>query len=158
MTQTTYELIFGSTAMKVPTLPVFGVDPAQVGRFRDVWMERDGDSAESLILTIYTRNGGSNREGHAEAIDYLRSLPTYLSDEDDWFDPTYAAFRFRVRPSDIREDAQPEGHEHFPAAEIWDALIAVAVDPVDTGKRLQDAVGAVGGLMKAAGIGEVSDE
>lgn len=82
-------MLFGPTRHKIPALAVCGIDPEQVGRFRDVWVERDGDSADSVILALYTRNGGGNRQDYQDQIGYLHSLPTFVSDREE----TWAGFR-----------------------------------------------------------------
>lgn len=139
-----YNLLFGPTAQKIPALPVCGIDPEQVGRFRDVWIERDGDSTDTVILALYTRNGGGNREDYAEQIGYLHSVPTFVSDRNDDYDSTYATFRFRIRSSDLREEAQPEG-QSMPIEEVWAVFREIAVDPVDTDERWQEAIASIEG-------------
>lgn len=59
-------------------------------RFRDVY-----GHAEGTEIAIYTRVGGGNRESYAEVIELIRKIPTYLRDEDDSFDSTFATFYFR---------------------------------------------------------------
>lgn len=112
-----------------------------VGRYRDAWVERDADGKP--VIAIYTRNGGGNRRCTADALDLddpcggtctgciathkLPAHPQYLRDRDDSFDSTYATFYFA------------------PPSEWVEALAEVAGDPVDTDKRWQDAIAAIGG-------------
>lgn len=99
-------------------LPILGLP--YVGRFRDVWVER-GENGEPIIA-IYTRNGGDNREAQAKAIEIMRANPHYVSDRDDTFDNTYAAFYFSA----------PKEHEEF--------LRKMMQDPIDTDQRWRDAI------------------
>lgn len=113
-------------------LPVLGNPVVQ--RFRDCWVER---TPYGLVIAVYTRTGGPYRrrcsctdDGTAHAPDScwgacnaaLAAHPLYLSDADDKLDATYMTFRFRV------PEAQSE------------ALAPVAVDPVDTSARWQEAI------------------
>jgi hypothetical protein len=112
-------------------LPVLG-NPV-VLRFRDCWVER---TAYGLAITVYTRTGGPNRRcscaengtAHtpescwAACNEALAAHPLYLRDDDDALDATYATFRFRV----------PEARR--------EALAAIAIDPVDTSARWQEAI------------------
>jgi hypothetical protein len=76
-------------------------------RFRDCYLSDDEEHIE-----IFTRVGGGNREDYAEEIEKLHSMPTYVSDEDDDFDYTYATFTFGV-PDEWRSD-----FEHVKAREF----------------------------------------
>jgi len=112
-------------------LPVLGSPVVQ--RFRDIWVER---TAYGLVIAVYTRTGGPYREcccaedgtAHAPESCYaacneaLAAHPLYLRDADDTLDATYLTFRFRV----------PEAHR--------EALDRIAVDPVDTSARWQEAI------------------
>lgn len=99
------------------------------GRFRDAWVERGKDNQP--VIAIYTRNGGPNREGQAEAIESMRANPHYLSDKDDTFDSTYATFYFSA-PDDCR-----------------DVLAEEMSDPVDTDQRWRDAIAALDTMSPA---------
>ena len=133
-----YNMVFGSTQQKTELLPLFGIDPARAGRYRDVWVERDGDSEDSVILALYTRNGGGNRGDYVEEISYLRSIPTFIHEADDDFDCTYATFRFRIRESDLDI---PEEESEF-RANLWKGIRWGAGEPVDTDQRWRDALSA----------------
>ena len=99
------------------------------GRFRDAWVERGED--DQPVIAIYTRNGGPNREGQAEAIESMRANTHYLSDKDDTFDNTYATFYFSA-PREYRGQ-----------------LAEWMVDPVDMNQRWQDAIANLSGLNQA---------
>ncbi len=67
-------------------------------RFRDCYLSEDKEHIE-----IYTRVGGGNRDEYAGEMAAMQSMPTYVSDEDDDFDCTYATFTFAV-PEEWGED------------------------------------------------------
>lgn len=103
-----YNMIFGMNAKTDEILAMLG-NP-DVGRLRDTWIEeRDGE----MMIVVYTRNGGGNREHWDWGDDVadegpdcdctgciqtyrIPAHPLYLFDEDDDFDCTYAANYFRV--------------------------------------------------------------
>lgn len=104
-------------------LPLLGfVHYSDVGRFRDIWIERDADG--QLWFQLYTRNGGDNSEEYADEIARVRAHEMYERDADDWHDNTYASFWFRVPPdwAEVIEDQVPE----------------MVVDAIDTGQRWKD--------------------
>jgi len=84
-------------------------------RFRDCYLSGDREHIE-----IYTRVGGGNREEYADEIEDLRSMPTYVSDEDDDFDCTYATFTFEV-PEEWRADFEHVKAREF--GELSDAYV-----------------------------------
>ena len=116
--------------------------PFRVGRYRDAWVEAEGDIP---MIRVHTRNGGGNRECwgedcddmndvHSEdclcwAIASLQAHPWYVRDEDDDFDSSYADFYF-----------QPKGEM---GKDVLEALVAVAQAPVDMGARWQAAINAI---------------
>lgn len=63
----------------------------EVGRFRDAFVEADG---ERILIRIHTRNGGGNREDQVDAIESMQEHPWYVRDADDNYDYTYADFYF----------------------------------------------------------------
>lgn len=145
-----YNLAFGPTHQKLPAVAVSGIDPERIGRYRDVWIERDADESEdTLIVAVYTRNGGGNRDDQAEAIAYMRSLPTYVSDADDQFDSTYATFRFRIHESDLDLEALgrlgvPED-QWLSREDTWEGFRMACVDPINTDERWQTAIAMIEG-------------
>jgi hypothetical protein len=92
-------MVFGTSGWPNEIMSMYGLRPEMIGRFRDHWVERDGDDA--LILAVYTRNGGGNREEYAGNNAAMQALPTYIEDADDNFDNTYATFRFRMTREQI---------------------------------------------------------
>lgn len=110
---------------------------AHLGRFRGSWFEKD---EKGLVCAFYTRNGGGNRECYCEDIcacqaGVMKALPemeTYIRDEDDSFDSTYATIYFRAR--------RREGLE-----ELYNAILAETTDEkVDMSQWWQDVISALG--------------
>jgi len=64
------------------------------GRFRDIFFDNE-DEANPKI-TLYTRNGGGNRDHYQYVFDLLRNHPLYMLDYDDDFDSTYAYIDFKA--------------------------------------------------------------
>lgn len=119
MTGNLYEHLFpGGAGRGEILLPVLSVANFQdVGRFRDIWIERN--TAGEVRLHLYTRNGGGNRPGCEAEIAYLRGLPWFEHDADDTFDSTYASFWFLIPADSV----------------LAEPLAAAAIEPVNTGKR-----------------------
>lgn len=86
-----YNMVMGVNPHARALLELVGVDIKRVPRFRDVVL-RGGGSTVGLL----TRTGGNNREGHQLDNDYLVGLPTFLVDEDDKYDSTFAWFWYGV--------------------------------------------------------------
>jgi hypothetical protein len=105
------------------------VQPFDSGRFRDIWVERDGDSP---VIRLHTRNGGGNREDYEDAIESMRAHPWFVRDVDDDFDPTYADFYFRPDPAQIDQPTMM-------------ALVQAAGDPVDMDAAWQAVIDAIRG-------------
>lgn len=129
-----YNMLFpgGFDRAKV-LLPLLGaVSTGQFGRFRDCWLERD--EVHGILLRVYTRNGGDNREDQVEAIDWMRAHPLFVRDGDDAFDRTYASWWFRI-PPDLHASLGP-------------VLAEVALDPVDMDAKWQDAIDSLKGSLK----------
>lgn len=135
-----YNAVFGANAAGPALVALLNErHPVKVGRFRDAWVEHDGDD---LVIRVHTRNGGGNREcwcsdepctcGCPRANESMEAHPWYVRDEDDDFDSTYADFWFR-----------PELAALDP--EVARALVAMAQAPVDMAERWNAAIEAIGG-------------
>jgi hypothetical protein len=72
-------------------LEILKLTKEQTGRFRDAFLNSAGDK-----ITIFTRNGGGNREAYGEINKALAAHPCYIRDYDDEYDCTYALFEFSV--------------------------------------------------------------
>lgn len=83
-----YNLLFGMNPNTDLILALLGLRQHDVERFRNCGIDWD-----SKQITIYTRTGGGNREDYPN--DALVENPSYLSDEDDDFDSTYATYYFK---------------------------------------------------------------
>ena len=84
-----YNMIHGENKDADVLLALLGITRADVPRYRDCYW--NGEE-----IAVYTRTGGGNREDYAAENDALTKLPTYLRDEDDDYDSTYATFYFSV--------------------------------------------------------------
>lgn len=95
-----YNALFGWNPACVLLAPMLTDENPQefFPRFRDCFLSGDKEHIE-----IYTRVGGGNRDAYADEIAALQSMPTYVSDEDDDFDCTYATFTFAV-PDEWKDD------------------------------------------------------
>lgn len=138
-----YNALFGFNPYAPLLLPMLGVIPAQIPRFRDCFLkEEDG----KLVIVIHTRTGGGNRpyydEPNNENIEGpwnsdLRALPGFIRDEDSPYDTTYANFYFDV-PESCKTAAQVitesmDPNDKRPPEEKWartmDALRSSAPSP-----------------------------
>jgi hypothetical protein len=89
-----YNALFGRNPLSPFYLAILGLDIADVGRFRDCFLQKT-DEGEVRIV-IYTRNGGGNRDAYEEVTKNLQAHPEYVTDFDDDFDCTYASYVFKV--------------------------------------------------------------
>ena len=98
-----FDLVIGNSGWPKALMDImWDLTPEMVGRYRDHWLERDESGDEpALVLAVYTRIGGGNREEYADNIRQMQALATYVSDADDTYDNTYATFRFRMSKSDF---------------------------------------------------------
>lgn len=123
-----YSAVFGENPAGQDLVDLLNeVQPIQVGRYRDAWVERDGDT---LAIRVHTRTGGGNREDYEDENGSLQDHPWYLRDADDDFDPTYADFYFRPDPAQID-------------TETGRKLVEMAGDPVDMGAQWQAVIEAI---------------
>lgn len=87
-----YNTVFGSRDPNLITFCI-GKTASDFGRYRDVWLE---NSEGRLILAVYTRCGGGNRDDYEHVFAMAFQVPGYVSSHDDDFDSTYCTFRFRL--------------------------------------------------------------
>ncbi len=115
-----YNMINGVNQSTFYILPMLGKHPDEYPRFRDCFVGKpridksktdgfgipliklDRDKQKRLIC-VYTRVGGGNREEYKAQIKELRKQETYITDYDDSFDNTFAAFIFEA-PEKWHED------------------------------------------------------
>lgn len=94
------------------------------GRFRDMHLAKDEKG--NTIISLFTRNGGGNRDEYFYIFDILKTHPNYIRDYDDDFDCTYAYIEFSV----------PDKHKNF-----VEFLLGLAKDqtaPMDKFNKLMD--------------------
>jgi hypothetical protein len=135
-----YNMLFGTNKAAPVLLAVLGITADRVPRYRDCFI--DGEN-----IVIHTRTGGGNREWYESVEscrlnypemfdgkddtpngpwnDDLRALPTYIRDEDDDFDCTYANFYFAF-PVAFSDDlkALSSKSDTYKPSEKWAALFA----------------------------------
>ncbi len=87
---TLYNILFGKNPNTKDILAVLGLDEVDIERFRDCYVDDDK-------IVIFTRTGGGNREDFPNK--KLVEHPSYLYDEDDEFDNTYAYYYFSIPES-----------------------------------------------------------
>jgi len=123
---TMFDLAIGTSGYPPMILGMAGLTPDMIGRYRDHWLERS--EAGVLIMALYTRNGGGNREEYAEHLRQMHDLDSFVSDADDEFDSTYCTLRFRV----TKEQALDWLNRHrtsgadFDDEEVWDEMVNAA--------------------------------
>jgi hypothetical protein len=98
-----YNLLHGVNPFAPLLLALVGVRIDEVPRFRDVFLT-EREPGEFMVV-LHTRTGGGNREDYQVENEALALKPTYLRDEDDDFDCTYANFFFRV-PAELQATVQ----------------------------------------------------
>ena len=85
-----YNMLFGMNPMSEIFLATLGLSKADTGRFRDCYVEKDGNEYK---IAVYTRNGGGNRD---YCMPDFSGHPNFLYDRDDDFDGTYATIYFSI--------------------------------------------------------------
>lgn len=131
-----YNALFGTNTHADLLLHILGINKSDVPRFRDCYFMNGK-------ICIHTRTGGGNRDYYESeecCRDYfpddfkdeankpigpwntdLRKLPTFLHDQDDEFDSTYATFFFNVPPG-LEDFITMAADETMPPAEKWKDL------------------------------------
>jgi hypothetical protein len=126
-----YGLVIGNSGWPKALMDImWDITPEMVGRYRDHWLEKDESGDEpALVLAVYARIGGGNREEYADNIRQMQALTTYVSDADDSYDNTYATFRFRMSRTDFIARMVAQEVEHKVEVtdgssydDVWDEL------------------------------------
>lgn len=91
-----YNMIHGVNPLAGPLLTMLDMKPEQCGRFRDCFLTDERPDIAPLVIAVYTRNGGGNREEYEDVTEELRAHPGFVADYDDDFDCTYATYLFKV--------------------------------------------------------------
>jgi len=93
-------------------LPLLFEGPDQMPpRFRNCSIVKK--EGEDWKICLYTRQGGGNREAHAEFDKMIVKHPLYLRDYDDDFDNTYCTYEFRFPKEIFKEEALPLIEQHL---------------------------------------------
>ena len=112
-----YNALFGENPNSDLLLFTLGLSREDCGRYRDCYLDNDK-------IVIYTRNGGGNRDEYYYIFEELSEHPNYISDEDDYFDCTYARiyFSFPERfKAELTELASEEPTQDPKV--MWDSLL-----------------------------------
>ena len=118
-----FDLAIGNSEVPRPLMGMAGLTPQIVARYRDHWLEREGE--DTLIVAVYVRLGGGNRAEYAEQLDAMHALPTFVSDADDGFDNTYCTLRFRVPKPMAYEwlmENHRDQHDRVTIDEVWQEM------------------------------------
>lgn len=104
-----YNMINGVQPATFFILPMLGRHPDEYPRFRDCFVGKEHSDeevdqfgvpkhkhGEEMLISVYTRVGGGNRDDYESEIEQLRNMPGYVEDFDDDFDSTFATFVFKV--------------------------------------------------------------
>lgn len=102
-----YNALFGFNNDCVWVMPMLGRQQDEWPRFRDCFVNDDGN------IEIYTRVGGGNRgQGYGE--EKLYEDPNFLETYDDDFDNTYATYVFKV------PDRWKDDFDKIRANKLWE--------------------------------------
>jgi hypothetical protein len=93
-----FNMVAGYNKLAPMVLHALNLEPGQVPRFRDAYLDIDEPGCPKLV--ILTRTGGGNRSGYVNENKTLSGLVGFISDHDDSFDTTFAHWKFEV-PSDL---------------------------------------------------------
>jgi hypothetical protein len=88
-----YNQLFKTNDLCPIFLQVIGLEFDKIPRFRDIRLVKNKDE---LVMEVFTRTGGGNREHYLEGNKYLQDKSNYLYDLDDDYDSTYAYFYFSI--------------------------------------------------------------
>lgn len=86
-----YNMLFGENEYTPVLLGVLGLDKESFGRFRDIYLNKDGSK-----IIVLTRCGGGNRECYENMFEEMSKHENYIKDYDDDFDCTYAYIEFSI--------------------------------------------------------------
>jgi len=111
-----YNMVNGVQPATFFVLPMLGRHADSYPRFRDCFIgkqHKGGDfdqfgipikkHGEEMLISVYTRVGGNNREDYEDEIAEMQAMPDFVEDFDDDFDDTFATYVFRV-PEKFQDD------------------------------------------------------
>lgn len=111
-----YNVMFGVNPLGPLILATLGLEPTQVGRYRDAFVSNGR-------IAVLTRNGGGNRDDHHEVFEFLRAHPLYITDEDEEYDTTYATVWFAI-PEQYAEDLKKVDIGELNMRKRWEDALA----------------------------------
>ncbi len=109
-------MIHGQNPYAPVLLSVLGLTSKDVPRYRDCWWTGD-------LIAIHTRTGGGNRDEYENENDQLCAMPTFVRDEDDAYDSTYATFYFKM-PEAFAWVVPSLQAETLTAEQRWEAFMS----------------------------------
>lgn len=118
-----YNLVHGENPMAVILLGLLGLKRDDVPRYRDCYWTGEH-------IAVHTRTGGGNREGYKVGNSFLQELPTYVRDQDDYFDSTYATFYFAIPDKFAWVIPQLQAEDATPA-QRWQAFFDKMKEAID---------------------------
>ena len=90
-----YNLMNGVSPATFFMLPMIGMHPIEIPRFRNVFLRDEEHPEYDDNIQVYTRVGGNNRNsGYGE--EKLEKHPNFVATFDDNFDNTYGTYVFSV--------------------------------------------------------------
>jgi hypothetical protein len=131
-----YNVLFNVDPMAKVVVTLLDLDQEQVPRFRDAWVDIREPEPRMVVLT---RAGGGNRPDYEDGIAYMRSVPGFLSDEDEPYDTTYALFYYQV-PEQYREPMLPLAALHGRSDMPGDRWQKLMLDMIAGAPEGQEAV------------------
>ena|GEM_PF-2594600 len=138
-----YNALFGVNPMAGLLMQALGINSGDVPRFRDCYLDTEG---ERPLIAIHTRTGGGNRSMYESEDSARRNYPEYFDgnddptgpwncdlrkvqgfvyDADDDFDNTYATFFYEVPEAfkSIIETMRDLAGSTTPPAERWQMVL-----------------------------------
>ncbi len=93
-----YQAMHGINPATFFLLPLLGVHPDQIQRFRDCFHGDMLMEKTAGLIVVYTRTGGYYRtaEGYEEGIQFLKGIGGYKFDFDQPSDTTYAFWCYEI--------------------------------------------------------------
>lgn len=129
-----YNFLFGENKDTDVLLGVIGFTKADFGRFRDIFLNPEGD-----IISVLTRLGGGNRKEYKTYITNARNSELYIKDYDDKYDSTYAYFKFRVpeKYSEMCKSIAPKEKRKSIKQLFDDEIRESNIEGTDANKRMK---------------------
>lgn len=111
-----FNMVAGCNRLAGMVLQALNLEPTQIPRFRDAYLDIDEPGRPKLV--IMTRTGGCNRASYPYGNETLSGLAGYISTHNDTFDETFAYWVF-----DVPKDVEPA------ISEAIETVVTMAADP-----------------------------